>query len=415
MKKVLKKIYDVLPNGIKKLYWQTRKKVGQILMFRIVFPLGYKHYIKGKKIKRKKAVFVEVRFDEITDSFRLVYDRMKADGFDVHEQFIENIKPGKWGYIKRCLRMLEDISDAHYVFLNDACNVTSCIPLHKGTKIYQLWHACGAFKKFGMSTAELIFGDNRKSLEKYPNYGNLSYVTVSSPEVIWAYEEAMNLKDTKTQVVATGVSRTDVFYDQHFIEQSKAAVYSVCPAAENKKIILYAPTFRGRVAKAESPDCLDIPAMKRALGDEYVLLIKHHPFVKQPPVVPEDCADFAMDVTKSLEIDQLLCASDVCVSDYSSLIFEYSLFERPMIFFAYDLDDYFDWRGFYYNYDELTPGPVVQETEEIIDYIRHLDARFDQAQVHAFKEKFMSSCDGHATDRIMALVLNSANRSRRNK
>ena len=415
MKKVLKKIYDVLPNGIKKLYWQTRKKVGQILMFRIVFPLGYKHYIKGKKIKRKKAVFVEVRFDEITDSFRLVYDRMKADGFDVHEQFIENIKPGKWGYIKRCLRMLEDISDAHYVFLNDACNVTSCIPLRKGPKIYQLWHACGAFKKFGMSTAELIFGDNRKSLEKYPNYGNLSYVTVSSPEVIWAYEEAMNLKDTKTQVVATGVSRTDVFYDQHFIEQSKAAVYSVCPAAENKKIILYAPTFRGRVAKAESPDCLDIPAMKRALGDEYVLLIKHHPFVKQPPVVPEDCADFAMDVTKSLEIDQLLCASDVCVSDYSSLIFEYSLFERPMIFFAYDLDDYFDWRGFYYNYDELTPGPVVQETEEIIDYIRHLDARFDQAQVHAFKEKFMSSCDGHATDRIMALVLNSANRSRRNK
>ena len=401
MKKVLKKIYDVLPNGIKKLYWQTRKKVGQILMFRIVFPLGYKHYIKGKKIKRKKAVFV--------------YDRMKADGFDVHEQFIENIKPGKWGYIKRCLRMLEDISDAHYVFLNDACNVTSCIPLRKGTKIYQLWHACGAFKKFGMSTAELIFGDNRKTLEKYPNYGNLSYVTVSSPEVIWAYEEAMNLKDTKTQVVATGVSRTDVFYDQHFIEQSKAAVYSVCPAAENKKIILYAPTFRGRVAKAESPDCLDIPAMKRALGDEYVLLIKHHPFVKQPPVVPEDCADFAMDVTKSLEIDQLLCASDVCVSDYSSLIFEYSLFERPMIFFAYDLDDYFDWRGFYYNYDELTPGPVVKETEEIIDYIRHLDARFDQAQVHAFKEKFMSSCDGHATDRIMALVLNSANRSRRNK
>ena len=61
-------------------------------------------------------------------------------------------------------------------------------------------------------------------------------------------------------------------------------------------------------------------------------------------------------------------------------------------------------RGFYYNYDELTPGPVVKETEEIIDYIRHLDARFDQAQVHAFKEKFMSSCDGHATDRIMALV-----------
>ena len=59
MKKVLKKIYDVLPNGIKKLYWQTRKKVGQILMFRIVFPLGYKHYIKrGRRFKREKKQFL---------------------------------------------------------------------------------------------------------------------------------------------------------------------------------------------------------------------------------------------------------------------------------------------------------------------------------------------------------------------
>lgn len=144
--------------------------------------------------------------------------------------------------------------------------------------------------------------------------------------------------------------------------------------------------------------------MKEALGDEYVLLLKHHPFVKKLPEVPEDCQNFAMDVTKALDIDKLLCASDVCISDYSSLIFEYSLFERPMIFLAYDLDDYFDWRGFYYNYDELTPGPVVSETDEVIDYIQNLNSRFDKAEVQAFREKFMSACDGHATDRIMELV-----------
>lgn len=111
-----------------------------------------------------------------------------------------------------------------------------------------------------------------------------------------------------------------------------------------------------------------------------------------------------MDVTTDLDIDKLLCVSDICISDYSSLIFEYSLFERPMIFYAYDLEDYFDWRGFYYNYDDLTPGPVVTETEEIIDYIQNLDTRFDKEQVHVFREKFMSACDGCATDRIMELV-----------
>lgn len=255
-----------------------------------------------------------------------------------------------------------------------------------------------------MSTADLIFGDNRKNQEKFPNYRNLAYVTVSSPEISWAYEEAMNLKNTDTQIVSTGISRTDVFYDKNFIEAAAEAVYSVCPKARSKKIILYAPTFRGRVAKAQTPDCLDIAAMKEALGDEYFLLLKHHPFVKKRPEIPEDCQDFAMDVTTELDIDKLLCVSDVCISDYSSLIFEYSLFERPMIFFAYDLDEYFDWRGFYYNYDELTPGPIVKTTEEIIDYIQHLDTRFNPSQVRAFREKFMSACDGHATDRILELV-----------
>ncbi len=75
-----------------------------------------------------------------------------------------------------------------------------------------------------------------------------------------------------------------------------------------------------------------------------------------------------------------------------------------MIFFAYDIEDYNDWRGFYYNFDELTPGPVFTKTEEVIDYISNISERFDQSEVHAFREKFMSACDGHATDRIMDLV-----------
>lgn len=404
MKAIVKKAYYKIPEPVRGAYWRMRKKFGQFLMLRVIFPLMYRINVKKKPINKNKVVFVEVRLPEITDSFKLLYERMKLEGYEVHAQFIENIKPGKWGYIRRCLTMLEDIADAKYVFLNDACNVTSCIRLRRGTRIIQLWHACGAFKKWGMSTAEKIFGENRQNLEKYPNYKNLKYVTVSSPEVIWAYEEAMNLDHKDGQVIPVGVSRTDVFYDQQFLSTAREKTYSVFPKAAHKKVILFAPTFRGRVATAESPDCLDIKAMKEALEDEYVLLIKHHPFVKHPPIVPEECRDFAMDVTKELEIDELLCVSDICISDYSSLIFEYSLFERPMIFFAYDLEDYFDWRGFYYNYDELTPGPIVKSTDEIIDYICHIDTRFDKAQVHAFREKFMSACDGHATDRIMELV-----------
>lgn len=404
MKEIVKKIYYKIPEPIRGAYWHARKQMGQFLMLRIIFPMVYSYNVREKRVNKNKIVFVEVRLPEITDSFKLLYERMQSEGYEVHAQFIENIKPGKWKYIKRCIKMLEDIADARYVFLNDACNVTSCIRLRKGTRIIQLWHACGAFKKWGMSTAEKIFGENRQNLEKYPNYKNLKYVTVSSPEVVWAYEEAMNLDHKDKQVIPVGVSRTDVFFDPKFLAAAREKVYKVFPEAAGRKVILYAPTFRGRVAEAESPDCLDIEAMKKALGEDYVLLMKHHPFVKHPPLIPQECSDFAMDVTKEMEIDELLCVSDICISDYSSLIFEYSLFERPMIFFAYDLDDYFDWRGFYYNYDELTPGPIVKSTDEIIDYICHIDMRFNRQQVCAFREKFMSACDGHATDRIMDLV-----------
>ena len=105
-----------------------------------------------------------------------------------------------------------------------------------------------------------------------------------------------------------------------------------------------------------------------------------------------------------VSIDDLLCTADACISDYSSIVFEYSLFGRPMVFFAYDLSDYDDWRGFYYSYDEFTPGPVFNTSEEVLDYLVHLDERFDPAKVAAFREKFMCACDGHATDRIMKVV-----------
>ena len=207
---------------------------------------------------------------------------MKDEGYEVHEEYLLNIKSNNPAYIRRCLHMLKDIADAHYIFLNDACDVTSSISLRKGSRIFQVWHACGAFKKFGMSTADLIFGADRRTQEKFPNYRNLSYVTVSSPEVSWAYEEAMNLKGTDNRIVDNRNQPYRCFYDKNFIENARELFTPYSPGPF-QKVILYAPTFRGRVAKAKTPDCLDIPAMKKALEMKYILLLKHHPFVKKRP------------------------------------------------------------------------------------------------------------------------------------
>lgn len=374
-------------------------------MLKIKLPGIYRKYAR-KPVDEKKVVFFEVRLAELTNSFQTLYKAVTAmNTFDVHTHFLRLTFVSRKQYDRNCVEFVKDIATAKYIFADEASNVLSCVPMRPETIVTQTWHGCGAFKKFGFSTADLIFGLNREQQLKYPFYKNYTYVTLSSPEVAWAYEEAMNLSDRPEILKATGISRTDVFFDEKFIANAFEKLHIQMPQSQGKKVILYAPTFRGRVAHGQAPDKLDIRMFKEALGEEYVLLIKQHPLVRVRPEVPEDCREFAMDVTDSMAIDDLLCVSDICISDYSSLVFEYSLFERPMIFFAYDKAEYDDWRGFYYDYDEMTPGPICTENEEMLDYIQHLDTRFDRQQVINFKYKFMRSCDGHATERILDLVM----------
>ena len=376
----------------------------KFITFRVWFRGIYCLYAK-RPVQKDKVLFVEVREPAVSDSFRLLYAKLKKQKkYCIHTHYLRSGFSGKIEYLRRCTAMLKDMSNAGYIFLNEGCNVIGSIPMRKETVLTQTWHACGAFKKFGFSTAELKYGETAEELKKYPYYGNTTYVTLSSSEIAWAYEEAMLLQDHKECMKATGVSRTDVFFQTKFLKHAREHFYECVPFAQSKKVILYAPTFRGHASDASSPDCLDLSKLKQMLGNEYVLIFKHHPLVKHPPKIPAGCTDFAKDVTNEMPIDELLCVSDICISDYSSLIFEYSLFERPMLFYAYDLEDYFDWRGFYYPYYDLAPGPVVRTNEEIIHYIQNIEHNFDRECVRKFRERFMAACDGHATERILQLV-----------
>ena len=386
----------------KKKFISKLRRIRKHYRYKVYFPKVYSSYCT-EPVQENKVLFLEMRFTKLSNSFELIYKALEESGeYDLKCSYVQfNFIRGR-EFTQRVNEMLKELATAKYVFVDDASLILSSIPLRKETVAINLWHACGAFKKFGRSTAELKFGSSAATLDKYPNYGNLTHVTVSSPEVIWAYEEAMHLP--KGIVKATGVSRTDQFYDKEFVESRKQKLYEIMPEAKDKKVILYAPTFRGHVATASSPDRIDFERFCRELGNEYVIVCKHHPFVKNPPIIPEELQHFARDLTKYLSIEDLLCCADICISDYSSLVFEYSLFKKPMIFYAYDYDNYCDWRGFYYDYSEFTPGPVVQTEDELLNSIKNIDTQFDKQKVIDFKEKFMGSCDGHATERIIALM-----------
>lgn len=404
-----KKIYVKYYNKLLKYKFGRKMKKKtmsylNLIFYKLIYPLAYKKAAR-KPMNLNKMVLIEVRRSYISNCFELLYNRLNdLLEIETHCFFIDATKVGYVEKLKRQYKIIKEIADAKCIFVNDSSEVMGAFNPREGQKIIQTWHGCGAFKKWGFSTAEKIFGANEKTMRKFPNHRNYSLVAISSEEVAWAYSEAFDISLNSGIIQPIGVSRTDIFYDEQENEKAKQLVYETIKT-KNKKIVLYAPTFRGRVKNAKTPKVLDIKKMKKALGDEYVLLIKHHFLVRKFPKIPKGCEDFAFDVTRTHSIEHLLMASDLCISDYSSLIFEYSLFERPMVFLAHDINTFCDWRGFYYDYCEFAPGPIVKNTLGVIDFIKNLDERFDKQKVADFRRKFMSACDGHATDRIIAYAL----------
>ena len=156
---------------------------------------------------------------------------------------------------------------------------------------------------------------------------------------------------------------------------------------------------------AHMKNMLDMERMRETLGDEYALVLKLHPLTAKGFVMPEGFEDFVFNASTGVDIDTALCAADVVITDYSSLIFEYALLERPMLFYAFDLEDYEESRSFYFPYRDFVPGEIVTDTEQIIEQVKNLENGFDRERVIRFKNDFMSACDGHSTQRIAKTVL----------
>lgn len=377
--------------------WYRKKYIKEII------PEIYRQ--NCEKPIENKVIFMENGNSPSPSSSLLSNTIMNRKLYDVHYAGMK-IRQVPWvEYYENACRFIEDLATAKALFMSTANDFLSHFEVREETKVIQLWHGVGVFKKVGYSTIGKSFGRNAAARAEYDQYRNYDYVTIAAEEQTWIFEDAMHLE--KSQIAPIGVARTDVFYDEKYINDTYGKLYKAFPQAKGKKIILYAPTFRGETANAKAPDRLDIRKFADALSDDYILLIKHHGLSKDIPPIPDDLENtfaFDMNRNKVLSIERLLAIADICITDYSSIAFEYAIMERPLIFFAYDLEDYIDERGLYYDYDEITPGPVCKTNEEMIEYIKNIDENFDKNKIHQFKQKHVGACDGHAVDRTIELI-----------
>lgn len=267
----------------------------------------------------------------------------------------------------------------------------------------QTWHGV-PLKRLGFDVGDRRYASNRFTRWEQ-QVDNWQYVVspnrFSTPILRRAYA-------IEGEMLETGYPRDDVLArpDREVLTGELRRRLGI---PEGRRVVLYAPTYRDHVfdqrGRYRLDLQLDLERLRAAVGHDTVILFRKHHYIVDP--VPTDPHGFVRDVSQYPDGTELMLAADVLVTDYSSMMFDFANTGRPMLFFTYDLDAYQDEiRGFYLDFVEAAPGPLLRTTDELADALGDLDAvrasygsRYD-----AFTAKFCELDDGHASARVVDRV-----------
>ncbi|GGH76632.1 CDP-glycerol glycerophosphotransferase [Pullulanibacillus pueri] len=206
----------------------------------------------------------------------------------------------------------------------------------------------------------------------------------------------------ENEILEVGFPRNDVLYNQNNqqqIENLKAKLN----LPKDKKVILYAPTWR---VKNKFNIQLDIEKMQNELGEDYILLLRLHYFVANG-IDLSPYKGFAYNMSAYEDIQELYLISDLLITDYSSVMFDYANLNRPILFFTYDLEHYRDQlRGFYIDLEAEAPGPLVKTNEALIHAVQHVDDYRDLygEKMAKFRSKYCQFDNGTASKQVVEKV-----------
>ncbi|TCP19004.1 CDP-glycerol glycerophosphotransferase (TagB/SpsB family) [Scopulibacillus darangshiensis] len=296
-------------------------------------------------------------------------------------------------------RGIYHLATSRTVFVDNYYGFLSVTDFKEDVQCIQIWHAAGAIKKFGLEDAAAS-GRSKKAQERFLRvYKKFDKIVVGSDALANVFMKAFNI--SAGNVVKTGIPRTDLFFDKNAAREIAAGLAINSKIMKEKKVILYAPTFRDTELSAFNLK-LDLDLMQKELGEDYVLFLKVHPAVKTKLNYEQEFPGFVYDYSDYGNINELLLITDILITDYSSIPYEFALLNRPMIFFPYDLEDYKKERGLWDDYESLVPGPVVYTTGDIVDKIKK--QAFDLSQIEAFSGKWNQYSKGHSSENLVGLL-----------
>ena len=370
-----------------------KKKIGYILY-------GLLSRIFGIiPVKKGKTVFFMVHKSNFQGNLKYVYKAMKEQYPKREYKIISKEELLSGGIGKKIKGMVYfylglnyHLATAEYIFLNDNFMPLSTMHISKKTKIIQLWHGVGAWKRFGLTTEtdkvtrEAVIKGNKK----------VSHLFVSGKRIVPFYEEALGI--AKASIYPVGLPVLDFYFSKEKREKVRAQVYEEYPELKGKKVLLYTPTFRN--TNEENRNILkkfSVKKIKEKLGDEWAILVRLHPIMKgEKTTLPKGCYEMS-DYPNLMALYEV---ADVLVNDYSSTMVEYALLNKPIVLFAYDLEKYD--RGFYFSYEEYKPGPIVKDIDSLVQVVK--EGNVDLEQRKSFLALHYDYFDGNNTKRVMEIL-----------
>lgn len=351
------------------------------------------------KLDNDKILLLSDTHGELDGNLKEIYDFLQKKRYEPR-YYLKKSRRERMK-LKEFCSLIYDMTTAKNIFLDDYYLMTSAMRVRAGQNLVQLWHGAGAFKKFGYS--RLDTEDGVKNI--HSGYKKYTHVPVSSEDIIPCYAEAFGISEEK--VLPIGVPRTDFFFREKDIREKEKAFYKKYPELSDKKLVLIAPTYRGSKINEANYDIekLDLPRVQKSLGNEYALGVKWHRAIldniengKIAIELPEGCYDFS----EFNDVEELLPIADVLITDYSSVIFDYSILSKPIIFFPYDYDEYKINRGLYFEFNEYVYGEIANDCESLIEYIKKGNLCPEKRK--DFIDKFMKACDGKSCERLYEIL-----------
>lgn len=349
------------------------------------------------KVDEKKILF-ETGRDLVDGTPRAIYSYIKNNcpndfktvWLVTRKTDVSNIKPGEYAYYKT-LKSLYFIATSKYWIRSESLG--NIIKKKKNQVYIQAWHGHGALKKMGYD----VHNDtNRPPVEHVKDW---DYFISSDP-----LDEQVIISSTgyNKKTVMLGAACTDEILklskDTDKINMIKQKL-GIAEKDFNKKIIFYAPTFRDSDLNKKN---LQLPISCLSKIKDTIILIRLHPLIKE--LIDDSIfKDNIINACTYPDASEILAIADVLISDYSSIIYEYAVLNRPIIFYDYDLELYLKERGLYLDPQKDLPGPVIYDEEALYLALQNTESLMDEYKnkLEEFNKKYNYLNDGQVSKRFV--------------